>query len=56
MDESSGEKGECDENDTDQGRLVDKEPVSLETSWVRKLVLLRPLEDTPLVCGNRITK
>lgn len=46
MDESSGEKGECAKSHRSQTRLVDKELVSLETSWVSKNVFLRNLENT----------
>lgn len=54
MDEISGEKGNCDKNHRKLGRPERKKPVSPETSWVRKCISLRNVENSHLFCGNDI--
>lgn len=52
MDEISGEKGNCDKNHRNLRRPVRKKPVGPETSWVRKCISLRNVENSHLFCGN----
>lgn len=48
------EKGNSDKNHRNLSRPVKKKPVSPGTSWVRKCISLRNVENTHLFCGNGI--